>query len=81
MPTSISDSTFENIRSFCDRFYNFFLFFFVLWFKYDTSMKLGQRTGATVNDLWKINAMYNCNTAGEHYQRQSDEHSSPFYIF
>lgn len=27
-------------------------------------MILGQRTGATVNDLRKVNAMYNCNAAG-----------------
>ncbi|VVC39196.1 Astacin-like metallopeptidase domain,Peptidase, metallopeptidase,Peptidase M12A,Metallopeptidase [Cinara cedri] len=47
--------------------------------KHDTSMKLGQRAGATVNDLRKINAMYNCNM-GEHYQRQSDDYSSPLYI-
>lgn len=26
-------------------------------------MLLGQRTGATVNDLRKVNAMYNCNGA------------------
>ncbi|XP_025410001.1 low choriolytic enzyme-like [Sipha flava] len=31
--------------------------------KYDSSMALGQRNGATVNDLRKVNAMYNCNGA------------------
>lgn len=27
-------------------------------------MALGQRNGATVNDLRKVNVMYNCNGAG-----------------
>lgn len=31
--------------------------------KHEPSMSLGQRTGATVNDLRKVNAMYNCNGA------------------
>lgn len=35
-----------------------------LFFKYDPSMALGQRNGATVNDLRKVNVMYNCNGAG-----------------
>lgn len=33
-------------------------------FKYNPSMALGQRIGATVNDLRKVNAMYNCNGSG-----------------
>ncbi|KAL4148097.1 hypothetical protein QTP88_002399 [Uroleucon formosanum] len=31
--------------------------------KHEPSMSLGQRTAATVNDLRKVNAMYNCNGA------------------
>lgn len=49
-------------------------------------MALGQRTGATVNDLRKVNAMYNCNGAGMmtniNTNTNSGEHQgNSFHIF
>jgi len=52
------------------------------FFKYEPSMALGQRTGATVNDLRKLNAMYNCNGAGANTNTNTGEYQgNTFHIF
>lgn len=51
-------------------------------------MLLGQRTGATITDLRKVNAMYNCNGAGAkpnintvgEYQSQGNAYNA-YHIF
>lgn len=37
---------------------------FVFFLKHEPNMALGQRNGVTVNDVRKLNAMYNCNGTG-----------------
>lgn len=48
--------------------------------KHEPSMSLGQRTGATVNDLRKVNAMYNCNGAAS-TPNAGDYRGSEYHIF
>jgi len=45
-------------------------------------MSLGQRTGATINDLRKVNAMYNCNgAAATPYTNAGDYQGGAYRIF
>lgn len=56
------------------------LFFFP---KHEPSMSLGQRTGATINDLRKVNAMYNCNGAAAtpYNTNTGDYQGAAYHIF
>lgn len=45
-------------------------------------MSLGQRIGASVVDMRKVNAMYNCNGAGTTSNTNTgDNQSGPYHIF